>query len=298
MAAPGAATVHRLAPAEPVMRSRPGLHALQLRILSSLVLAPIVVGAVWFGWPFLPILTAVAAAIMAWEWGRLCRIGRSEAGIFALHPSGLVLVAAALIAVAAASLVTTGVGIGLSLAGASVVFLLAVREPGAHPIWLASGTLWIALPCVLLLWLEQHDGSGRATLLWILAIVWATDIGAYAFGSRIGGPRLAPRWSPRKTWAGLLGGMLCAALAGWAAASLLDGTAVLPLVILSAGLAIIGQFGDLAESAAKRRFGVKDSSDLIPGHGGLLDRLDGLLAVVLAVALITAVRGGSVLSWA
>ena len=89
----------------------------------------------------------------------------------------------------------------------------------------------------------------------------------------------------------------CAALVGWATARLLGESAVLPLVMLSAGLAIIGQFGDLAESAAKRRFGVKDSSDLIPGHGGLLDRLDGLLAVVPAVALITAVRGGSMLYW-
>src|SRR3954452_23168019 len=105
---------------------------------------------------------------MTWEWGQICRVRRSEAGIFALHPSGLVLVAAALIAVAAAAFVTTGVGIGLSLAGASVVFLLAVREPGTHPIWLASGALWIALPCVLLLWLAQCDASGRFTLLWIL----------------------------------------------------------------------------------------------------------------------------------
>ncbi len=223
--------------------------------------------------------------------------GAMRTGIFALRPSGLVLVAAVLAAVAAAAVAAIGVGIGLSVAGAAAVFMIARREHGTHPVWLASGALWIALPCVLLLWLAQRDGSGRATLLWILAIVWATDIGAYAFGSRIGGPRLAPRWSPRKTWAGLLGGVFCAALAGWAAAWLLDGTAVLPLVMLSAGLAIVGQFGDLAESAAKRRFGVKDSSDLIPGHGGLLDRLDGLLAVIPAVALVTALRGGSVLAW-
>jgi phosphatidate cytidylyltransferase len=287
------------------MRSRPGLRALQLRILSSLVLAPIAIGAVWFGWPFLPILTAAAAAIMAWEWGRLCQAGRSAAaapgamrrGIFALQPSGLVLVAAVLAPVVAAAATATGVGVALCVAGAAVVFAIAEREHHAHPIWIASGALWIALPCVLLLWLAQRDGSGPATLLWILAIVWATDIGAYAFGSQIGGPRLAPRWSPRKTWAGLLGGIFCAALAGWAATLLLDEQAVLPLVILSAGLAIVGQFGDLAESAAKRRFGVKDSSDLIPGHGGLLDRLDGFLAVVSAVALVTAVRGGSVLAW-
>jgi phosphatidate cytidylyltransferase len=304
MAGASAATVHQSAPAE-LVRSGPGPRTLQLRILSSLVLAPIAIGAVWSGWPFLPVLTAAAAAVMAWEWSQLCRVGRSgtvatramRIGIFALRPSGLVLVGAVLAAVAAAAAAATGVGIGLCVAGAAAVFMTARREPGVHPAWLASGAVWIALPCVLLLWLAQRDRSGQATLLWILAIVWATDIGAYAFGSRIGGPRLAPRWSPRKTWAGLLGGVCCAALAGWATAWLLVGTAVLPLVMLSAGLAIVGQFGDLAESAAKRRFGVKDSSDLIPGHGGLLDRLDGLLAVVPAVALVTALRGGSVLAW-
>jgi phosphatidate cytidylyltransferase len=306
MADANAATVHRSAPAEKAgRRASRGLHALKLRIISSLVLAPIAVGAVWFGWPFLPILTIAAAAVMAWEWDRLCQlrhIGAAipearQAGIFTLQSSGLVLIAAILAAVGGAAGTATGVGIGLAVAGATVVFVIAKREKHADALWLASGTVWIALPCVLLLWLAQHDGSGRATLLWILAIVWATDTGAYLFGSRIGGPRLAPRWSPRKTWAGFLGGIFCAALAGWAAARLLGGTAVLPLVMLSAGLAIIGQFGDLAESAAKRRFGVKDSSDLIPGHGGLLDRLDGLLAVILAVALITALRGDSILAW-
>lgn len=304
MAGASADMVRRSAPAEPAVRSGPGFRALHLRILSSLVLAPIALGAVWFGWPFLPLLIAAAAAVMAWEWGRLCRAGRSAAapgttaiGRAALPSSGLVLIAAVVVAVAAASFAATTIGIGLCMAGTVIVFVLAEREAGAPPLWLASGALWIGLPCVLLLWLAQLDAAGRTTLLWLLAIVWATDIGAYAFGSRIGGPRLAPRWSPRKTWAGLLGGVACAALVGWAAARLIEGSAVLPLVILSAGLAIVGQFGDLAESVAKRRFGVKDSSDLIPGHGGLLDRLDGLLAVVPAVALLAALRGGNVLAW-
>jgi phosphatidate cytidylyltransferase len=133
--------------------------------------------------------------------------------------------------------------------------------------------------------------------LWILAVVWATDIGAYLVGRTLGGPRLAPLWSPRKTWAGLAGGILCAGLVGWATTGWLGISPALPLVLLSAGLAIVGQVGDLAESLAKRRFGVKDSSSLIPGHGGLLDRLDGLLAVLPVVALLTMIAGRSVVTW-
>ena len=155
----------------------------------------------------------------------------------------------------------------------------------------------MALPCIILLWLVQSGSASRGTLFWVFAVVWATDIGAYAAGRQMGGPLLAPRWSPRKTWAGLGGGIICAALAGWATAGVLGATPVLPLVLVSAGLAIVEQFGDLAESVAKRRFGVKDASSLIPGHGGLLDRLDGLLAVIPAVALLTLLGGGSVLTW-
>jgi phosphatidate cytidylyltransferase len=131
----------------------------------------------------------------------------------------------------------------------------------------------------------------------MFVVVWATDVGAYAIGRQLGGPLLAPRWSPRKTWAGLLGGIGCAALAGWATAGVLGVAPVLPLVLISAGLAVVEQFGDLAESVAKRRFGVKDASGLIPGHGGLLDRLDGLLAVIPAVALLILIGGGNVLTW-
>ena len=129
----------------------------------------------------------------------------------------------------------------------------AQPEPG----WTALGVLWVALPCVSLLWLARQQGCGRATLLWLLAVVWATDIGAYAVGRTFGGPRLAPRLSPRKTWSGFAGGIVCAALAGAATALALGRSAALP-VLLSAGLAIVAQFGDLAESLAKRRFGVKD----------------------------------------
>ena len=274
-------TVPRLARAEPGLLTR--------RILSALVLAPVAIAAVWFGTPWLAMMTAVAGAGMAWEWARLCRGG-------GVGNTGAVLIAAVLVAVIVAAVASTLIAIAVAAAGAVIVFLVARREREAEPGWFALGLLWIALPCVLLLWLARAETAGRLTLLWIFAVVWATDIGAYMIGRRLGGPLLAPQWSPHKTWAGMIGGAGCAAFGGWATARLL-GVSALPLVLASAGLAIVEQFGDLAESVAKRRFGVKDSSGLIPGHGGLLDRLDGLLAVIPVVALLTLIGGGSVLTW-
>jgi phosphatidate cytidylyltransferase len=273
---------------------RPLAHAeygsLRPRVLSAITLAPLPIAAIWFGSPWLPLLTALAGAVMAWEWGRLCRRGRFGA-------TGIVLVGVVLATIATATLTTLGFAIGFALFGAGIVFWSARGRLDLHPEWTAFGALWVTLPCICLLWLARGGPNGRATLLWVLAVVWATDIGAYMIGRTAGGPRLAPRWSPRKTWAGLAGGAACAALAGWATAAWLEISPALPLVLLSAGLAIVGQFGDLAESLAKRRFGVKDSSGLIPGHGGLLDRLDGLLAVIPVVALLTLIDGRSVVTW-
>lgn len=264
--------------------------SLQLRVLSAVALAPFPIAAIWFGSPWLPLLTALAAAVMAWEWGRLCRRGH-------FGHTEIVLIGVVLAAVATAALASPGLAFVIAVVGTGVVFCAARKRRDLDPRWTAFGALWVALPCVCLLWLAREESTGRATLLWVLAVVWATDIGAYLIGGKLAGPRLAPRWSPRKTWSGLAGGTLCAALTGWATAAWLGISPVLPLVLVSAGLAIVEQFGDLAESIAKRRFGVKDSSGLIPGHGGLLDRLDGLLAVIPVVALLTLIRGCSVLAW-
>jgi len=281
-AAANADMVRRLARAE---------HgSLRPRVLSAITLAPLPIAAIWFGSPWLPLLTALGGAVMAWEWGRLCRRGRFGA-------TGIVLVGVVLATIATATLTTLGSAVGFALLGAAIVFWSARRRPDLHPEWTAFGALWVTLPCICLLWLARGGPNGRATLLWLLAVVWATDIGAYVIGRMLGGPRLAPRWSPRKTWAGLAGGAACAALVGWTTVLWLGISPALPLVLLSAGLAIVEQFGDLAESLAKRRFGVKDSSGLIPGHGGLLDRLDGLLAVIPVVALLTLIAGRSVIAW-
>ena len=164
------------------------------------------------------------------------------------------------------------------------------------PLLYTFGLPYIALPAASLVWLRADPASGFETILWLLCIVWATDIGAYAFGRIIGGPKLAPRFSPKKTWAGLIGGMVSAAAvgagiaAGW-------GLSVLGFALLSAGLAVVSQAGDLFESWVKRRFNVKDSSNIIPGHGGVLDRVDGVLPVAVVVAVLAMVFGGGILTW-
>jgi phosphatidate cytidylyltransferase len=281
------ATGLRLAQADP--------GRLRQRIVSALALGPIPLAAIWFGWPWLPLVTAAAAAVMAWEWGRLCR--RDRSGVAAVFPARVVLVGVVVAPVATAAFAAAGLAVCAAVFGAGIVYWTASGAADIEPRWAALGALWVALPCIAFLWLASEAAGGRATLLWLLAAVWATDIGAYAFGRTFGGPRLAPRWSPHKTWAGLAGGVSCAAFAGAATARILGLPSVLPLMLISAGLAVVEQFGDLAESLAKRKFGVKDSSSLIPGHGGLLDRLDGLLAVLPTVALVTLIGGQKVLTW-
>jgi phosphatidate cytidylyltransferase len=146
------------------------------------------------------------------------------------------------------------------------------------------GFVYAVLPALALVWLRDQP-HGFALVGWLVAAVVATDIGAYFAGRMIGGPKLAPRVSPNKTWAGLLGGMAAAALVGLLVFAFSDvfepGTAM----ALSAVLAVVAQGGDLGESALKRRFGVKDSGTILPGHGGIMDRLDGLLAAAPVVAL-------------
>ncbi len=154
----------------------------------------------------------------------------------------------------------------------------------------AAGGGWIVLAALALVWLRADPVAGRANVLMVLVAVWASDIGAYLAGRLIGGARLAPRISPGKTWSGAAGGLLAAAAAG---AAIGRGHGALAGALLS----VLAQAGDLAESAAKRRAGVKDSGALIPGHGGLLDRLDGLLAAAPAAALLAHSAGPGGVLW-
>ena len=189
--------------------------------------------------------------------------------------------------------ILVAIGAGIALGEWSGLRLPGVGKGG----WITVGFAYIVLPGLALVWLRAHPTLGLETVFWLMAVVWATDIGAYAAGRLIGGPKLAPALSPKKTWAGLLGGMACAAAVGIVTADLVGKESGIALASLSAATAALAQGGDLFESWVKRRSGAKDSGTIIPGHGGILDRIDGLLAAAAAIALIELVSGGKVLAW-
>ena len=148
------------------------------------------------------------------------------------------------------------------------------------------GIVYIMLACLSFVWLRTSGEHGQAMVFWIFILVWTADTGAYAAGITIGGPKLAPRISPKKTWAGLAGALIAASIMGALTAVLIDhSNGMASLVAASVVLAGISQMGDLLESYAKRHFDVKDSGTIIPGHGGVLDRVDGLLAAGLAAGI-------------
>jgi len=256
-----------------------GVRALSAALLIPAVLLDVWVGGIWFN-----LLVALIAVLIAHEWTVMAH-GRSSAQ-FALHA------AAAL----CGALLPLEVGIpgaalavgALWIASALLASLQAAKASG----WNYLGVPYAGFPAMALVLLRADSGYGARAILWILAIVWAADTLAYFAGRTIGGPKLAPVISPKKTWAGLGG-----AVAGSAAVSaLFAAIAGLPaltwLALLAGGLAIVEQAGDLFKSALKRHYRVKDSGDLIPGHGGVIDRVDGLIAVAVAAAIIGLLRGG------
>ena len=264
---------------------------LLMRTASALVLAPVVLIAIWVGSPWFDFAIALMAALLAREWGRIADGGRL----------GRVTVALAVAAVAIVALVAFGgpAWVAVLAAGALTwpLYHFARASGCSAPLWLSSGLVAVAVPCLALDWLRANPAHGAETIFWLVAVVWATDTGAYAAGRLIGGPKLAPQISPNKTWAGLAGGALAAGLVGAYAAVLLEAPNILWPIVLSAALALVAQAGDLGESYLKRHFGVKDSGRLIPGHGGLLDRVDGLLTVAPTVAAIMWITGGILPLW-
>ena len=258
---------------------------LGIRVVSALVLAPVVLAAVWFGGWFFAALLAVAGVLMALELSGLL-FGEGTPRKAAL------LALTALVAVVLASMGLASAA--LAAGGAGLAFALAARSWTREPLWPALVAYpYLVLPLVALIWLRADPTLGLAVAVWLLATVWAVDICAYFAGKFIGGPKLAPSISPKKTWAGLLGGMAGAVIVAVIASQWIGSGSAVILAFVAVGLTILEQAGDFGESALKRRAGVKDSGTLIPGHGGILDRVDGLVAVAVGAAILALVNNAA-----
>ncbi len=270
------------------------LSGLRLRVLSAIVLAVPVLLAVYLGRPVFDGALGLVALVMAFEWDRLCAGGaasfRSDAASWTLG---------AAVAVVATLCVFGLYGAAAWAAPAGFAALDTVARGIARkaPLLLACGPLYIGLPLVALIWLRQAPEFGMATVFWLLAVVWATDTAALFVGRAVGGPKLAPVISPNKTWAGFLGGLFGALLVSLAAALWQGVLSLWPLLIAGVALSVVAQAGDLLESRIKRYLNVKDSGSVIPGHGGVFDRVDALLTAAPALAVAYVLAGGGAFLW-
>jgi phosphatidate cytidylyltransferase len=249
---------------------------LGLRAASSLALATIALVDLWLGGLWVAVLAAIAVAVMLWE---LHRMVSGSGGV-----TDPCLVAAAL-AGAAAVFVASPAGTSWAaacLAGGAALVLMLARRPVSF--WMAGGLVYAGFALAYLTVIRETPGLGFHALLWLILVVAAADIGAYFVGRAVGGPKLWLRVSPGKTWSGALGGQAIAVVVGVLVGSLL-GWRPLAAALVSLGVAIASQAGDLLKSAVKRRHGVKDASRLIPGHGGVMDRIDGLMGALWFLAL-------------
>lgn len=250
---------------------------LAVRSASAVVLMPVALYCIWQGGIWFEMFLGGLAVLIAHEWVNIVHGGNERA--FALH------VLAGLVGV----FVTEAEGLDAASAAILILWLLSVLQwlvkAGEGTIWSLLGVFYVGLPMVAFVLLREEREWGAFAIFWCFAIVWAADIFAYFAGRLIGGPKLAPRLSPKKTWAGLFGGMAGAVIVSIVFAVWL-GLNPLVLALLAVLLTCIEQAGDIFESAMKRRYGVKDSGNFIPGHGGVLDRVDGLLAVILVACAI------------
>ncbi|MEO3385915.1 phosphatidate cytidylyltransferase [Mesorhizobium sp. CAU 1741] len=256
-----------------------GRSNLQQRVLSAIVLVVAALLLTWLGGIWYRLLCAAIAAAVLYEW--LMMILPSEARVHGALLSALL--ALVLILMLAGYPVRTQLG---ALA-ATIVVAAAHAAYERRGFWPVTGIAYAGGLAIALAALRGADAAGFAATLFLFAVVWATDILAYFVGRAIGGPKLAPAISPGKTWSGAIGGTVAGVVAGVLVALALGaGAGVAALVVVALLLSVLSQIGDLFESRLKRMFSVKDSSQLIPGHGGVMDRVDGLVAAAVALFVI------------
>jgi phosphatidate cytidylyltransferase len=266
-------------PGLPILAGRSNLV---LRIVSSLVLAPIAIAAAYFGGVVFIIFWAAAALIVFWEWQTL---------VCAHDRNSVLAIGAAALAAAAVMLLTGRYGTALALVALSG-FGVAALASRVRRAWCAGGLFYAAALLVAPVMLRNDPVYGFAAIVFVFAVVWFSDIVAYFAGRAIGGPKLMPRVSPKKTWSGAIGGTAGGVIGGVLVVRYSGIASLGAAAAIACALSLMSQAGDLLESAIKRRFNTKDASQLIPGHGGLMDRLDGFVTAALAAVLIGIAHGG------
>jgi phosphatidate cytidylyltransferase len=262
----------------------PKWQDLGVRTLSAAVLMPVVLVDIWLGGVWFEVFVLLIGVLIAREWVRLALA--DEDLQFGLHA----------LAVLAAGVLPFATGFMMTLAVVAVIWLISAavaRRTSRGAIWPHLGIPYAAGSTMALMILGNDVACGPLAIVWLLAIVWAADSLAYFSGRIIGGPRLAPSISPKKTWAGMAGAVVGGVIASLAVAVLAGLDSRVFLAVLGGLLAIVEQGGDLFKSALKRFYGVKDAGRLIPGHGGIMDRVDGLVAAAMAGAIIGTLHSGS-----
>lgn len=254
---------------------------LRLRIISGIIMAVVVLAATWQGGSAFRLLASVIGLLVYYEWSTITKLYERDFQGAALGWLGLAVIVIATLAAESVYAVAA-----LLLFAILTAALVAVRRTSW---WLPAGVVYGGLTVVAMAEIRDEDLRGFVLMLFIFATVWATDILAYFVGRAIGGPKLAPRISPGKTWSGAIGGTVAAVIIGPAVAWCFFPGIGLPVALVALLLSICSQIGDLFESFIKRRFGVKDSSHLIPGHGGVMDRVDGLVFACFAAFLLAIV---------
>jgi phosphatidate cytidylyltransferase len=261
------------------------------RIITSLILIPSALAAVYMGGWILAAWASAAGVAMAREWVRIVHREPAVGWRLGVHAFAI-LASQALLVLGHADYAMASIFLAALIGN-----VLALRNE-ERSIWTVMGILFIAFPCLAFAHLRTLNPYGFETVVWLLCIVWATDSAAYLAGSIFQGPKLAPRISPNKTWAGAIAGLAAGIVIGIVLTQLTGFAAHPAYVGVCALVSLLTQCGDLAESLMKRTYGVKDASDLIPGHGGALDRLDGLIVATSGVALLAVLTGQSPLMWA
>lgn len=250
---------------------------LQLRVISALILAVIVLSLTWLGGLPFRILAAAIGGLVFYEWMTVSGQMRDRPLAAAVWFLVMLVLLGLIVGVANDLLLIAAVAFAVAMAVAGTI-----RGRGIET---GKGVAYALVPAIALAGLRGDATPGLWAIIYLFAVVWATDIFAYFVGRAIGGPKLAPSISPGKTWSGAIGGVVFAVVAAIAVAYAHGGASPWLLGLIAVPLSAVSQLGDLYESRFKRRFGAKDSSNLIPGHGGVMDRVDGLVAAAVALYL-------------